>query len=129
VSQVHPEAYTALVTERSEALMVLRNRLQAEDKLTYDADLLINALQQAVDAAQEYKRRLAELSKTLRDHVHALDGATRQAEAMRHVIERGGTYSGAAARDSTDKLWLHDEPLMKPMPPSPAPADLEDETR
>ena len=113
--QVHPEAYTALVTERSDALAILRSRLDSDGRLTYDADLLLNALQQAVDAAHEYKQRLNEVSRSLRDHARGLDDAARQAEAMRHVLERGGTYRMAAERDATDKLWPQSDPTLAPV--------------
>lgn len=106
MSQIHPEAYTALMTDRPEILNALRTRLEHEGKMTQDVDLLLSALYQAVESSCEARRRLAEIRRVLRDQTRSLLGAARQSEALQEVLEHGGTYQNAV--DRTEKLWPAD---------------------
>ncbi len=102
MTQIHPEAHAALMTDRPEMLALLRARLAQEGRLTEDAGLLLNALEQALEASWEARRRAAEVDKVLKDQVRVLKGAAGQSEALRDVLEHGGTYQNAVDRNQDD---------------------------
>jgi len=97
--QIHPEAAAAIMTDRPELLAALRSRLTQEGKLTEDVGLLMNALEQALEASWEARRRLADVSRVLKEQSRVLHGAAHQSEALHEVLERGGTYRNAGERE------------------------------
>jgi len=102
MTQIHPEAQAALMTDRPEMVALLRARLAQEGKLTEDAAWLLNALGQALEASWEARRRAAEVDKVLKEQIRVLDGASRQSQRLRQVLERGGTYQNAVDRDAEE---------------------------
>ena len=104
MSQIHPEAQAALTTDRPELLALLRSRLAQEGRLTEDASLLLNALQQAIQDAHEARRRCAEVAIVLKAQTRTLRGAADQTEAMLAVLGRGGSYQSAREREAAQSL-------------------------
>jgi len=99
MTQIHPEAQAALMTDRPEMLTLLRARLAQEGRLTEDAGLLLNALGQALEASWEARRRAAEVDRVLKDQIRVLTGAAQQSRRLREVLQNGGTYQNAMDRD------------------------------
>ncbi len=94
MSLIHPEAQAAMTTRRPEILRSLRQRVDG------DALLLLNALEVAITELAEQDRRLAETERVLRDLTRTLSGAHDQAERLQHVVQHGGSYANAAAREN-----------------------------
>ena len=101
MTQIHPEAHAALMTDRPEMLALLRARLAQEGRLTEDAAWLLNALGQALEASWEARRRATEVAAVLKAQYRTLRGAADQTEALRNVLERGGSYQNSQEREST----------------------------